>query len=86
VKPIRIGCSSWNYRHWRDGVFYPPRLPPQHPAQPDGRDTVSSGAPFQLVTSFSEWGEGTAIESAKEWATPSGFGAYLDAPHVDGAR
>ena len=26
---IRIGCSGWNYQHWRDGVFYPPRLPPR---------------------------------------------------------
>ena len=25
--PIRIGCSGWNYAHWRNGVFYPPRLP-----------------------------------------------------------
>jgi len=24
---IRIGCSGWNYQHWRNGVFYPPRLP-----------------------------------------------------------
>ena len=23
---IRIGCSGWNYRHWR-GIFYPPGLP-----------------------------------------------------------
>jgi uncharacterized protein YecE (DUF72 family) len=23
--PIRIGCSGWNYAHWRNGVFYPPR-------------------------------------------------------------
>ncbi len=23
---IRIGCSGWNYAHWRHGVFYPPRL------------------------------------------------------------
>src|SRR5437773_6434394 len=23
----RIGLSGWNYAHWRDGVFYPPRLP-----------------------------------------------------------
>jgi uncharacterized protein YecE (DUF72 family) len=22
-----VGCSGWNYEHWRDGVFYPPRLP-----------------------------------------------------------
>jgi len=28
VSEIRIGCSGWNYQHWRDGVFYPPRLPP----------------------------------------------------------
>ncbi len=24
---MRIGCSGWNYNHWRNGVFYPPRLP-----------------------------------------------------------
>jgi uncharacterized protein YecE (DUF72 family) len=24
---IRIGCSGWNYAHWRNGVFYPPRCP-----------------------------------------------------------
>jgi uncharacterized protein YecE (DUF72 family) len=29
VKSVRIGCSGWNYQHWRDGVFYPPRLPPR---------------------------------------------------------
>jgi uncharacterized protein YecE (DUF72 family) len=26
VGGIRIGCSGWNYAHWRNGVFYPPRL------------------------------------------------------------
>jgi uncharacterized protein YecE (DUF72 family) len=26
-RPIRIGCSGWNYAHWRNGVFYPHRLP-----------------------------------------------------------
>jgi hypothetical protein len=34
---------------------------------------------WRLVTSFNEWGEGTSIESANEWATPSRYGAYLDA-------
>jgi uncharacterized protein YecE (DUF72 family) len=29
VSDVRIGCSGWNYNHWRDGVFYPPRLPPR---------------------------------------------------------
>jgi uncharacterized protein YecE (DUF72 family) len=28
VKSVRIGCSGWNYAHWRNGVFYPARLPP----------------------------------------------------------
>jgi hypothetical protein len=48
------------------------------------RDMVASRAPFQLVTTFDEWGEGTSVESADEWASPSGYGAYLDALHVDG--
>jgi len=24
---VAVGCSGWNYRHWRDGVFYPQGLP-----------------------------------------------------------
>jgi uncharacterized protein YecE (DUF72 family) len=24
---VRVGLSGWNYAHWRNGVFYPPRLP-----------------------------------------------------------
>jgi Glycosyl hydrolase family 99 len=47
----------------------------------DVRAMVASNARFQLVTTFNEWGEGTAIESASEWATSSGYGAYLDALH-----
>src|SRR5215208_2560661 len=48
------------------------------------RDMVASGAPFQLVTTFNEWGEGTPVESAQEWVTGSGYGAYLDALHNNG--
>jgi hypothetical protein len=48
------------------------------------RDMVASGAPWQLVTTFNEWGEGTSVESAQEWATGSGYGAYLDALHNNG--
>src|SRR4030043_186621 len=47
-------------------------------------DMIASGAEFQLITTFNEWGEGTSVESADEWATSSGFGAYLDALHEDG--
>ena len=29
MRSVRIGCSGWNYNHWRNGVFYPPRMPPR---------------------------------------------------------
>jgi Glycosyl hydrolase family 99 len=45
----------------------------------DAREMVASGARFQLVTTFNEWGEGTAVESATDWASASGFGAFVDA-------
>jgi hypothetical protein len=37
------------------------------------RDMVASGANWQLVTTFSEWGEGTAVEPATQWASASGL-------------
>jgi hypothetical protein len=42
---------------------------------------VASDAPWQLITTFNEWGEGTAVESGIEWASDSGYGFYLDALH-----
>jgi hypothetical protein len=45
---------------------------------------VASKADFQLITSFNEWGEGTAIESGTQWKSASGYGLYLDALHYDG--
>jgi hypothetical protein len=42
---------------------------------------TTSGTRWQLVLSFNEWPEGTSVESAYEWATPSGYGAYLDVLH-----
>jgi hypothetical protein len=47
---------------------------------------MASGARFQLITSFNEWGEGTSVESASQWASSSGYGAYLDALHDNGAE
>lgn len=35
---------------------------------------AASKAQFQLVTTFNERGEGTAVEPATEWASVSGFG------------
>ena len=48
------------------------------------RQMAASGADFQLVTTFNEWGEGTSVESATGWASASGFGAYLDVLHANG--
>jgi Glycosyl hydrolase family 99 len=42
---------------------------------------LASDASWQLVLSFNEWPEGTSVESADEWATGSGYGAYLDVLH-----
>jgi uncharacterized protein YecE (DUF72 family) len=28
VKPVRIGCSGWNYQSWRGGEFYPQGMGP----------------------------------------------------------
>ncbi|HEY3312206.1 MAG TPA: hypothetical protein VGK00_11260 [Anaerolineales bacterium] len=50
------------------------------------RDMIASGANWQLVTTFNEWGEGTAVEPATAWASPSAYGLYLDALHNNGAE
>jgi hypothetical protein len=59
-----------------------PRLP-RDPARwrDDVAAMVASNARWQLVLTFNEWPEGTSVESAQEWATPSGYGAYLDVLH-----
>lgn len=50
----------------------------------DVRAMTGSGEPLQLITTFNEWGEGTAVEGAREWMSPSGFGTYLDVLHTNG--
>lgn len=40
---------------------------------------IASGAPWQLIATFNEWGEGTAVEDAAEWQSCTGYGIYLDA-------
>jgi hypothetical protein len=49
------------------------------------RDMIASNANFQLVETFNEWWEGTAVESAAGWESPSGFGAYIDVLHDESA-
>jgi hypothetical protein len=48
------------------------------------RDMVASGVNWQLITTFSEWGEGTAVEPAAQWSSASGYGQYLDVLHTNG--
>jgi hypothetical protein len=50
------------------------------------RQMIDSHARFQLITTFNEWGEGTAVESAQAWQSASGFGAFLDTLHANGAE
>ena len=50
----------------------------------DIANMVNSHEPWQLVTTFNEWMEGTSIEGATEWASTSGQGVYMDALHNDG--
>ena len=66
-RPIRIGCSGWNYAHWRNGVFYPPRLPAsrwlEHYAQ--FFETVEVNATFYRLpkrSSVARWIEQTPPE------------------------
>lgn len=48
----------------------------------DVQQMTASGAPWQLITTFNEWGEGTAVEPADQWSSPSGHGAFLDVLHA----
>jgi hypothetical protein len=43
---------------------------------------VASGSQWQLVTSWNEWGEGTAVEPGVQWTSASGYGTFLDAMHT----
>jgi uncharacterized protein YecE (DUF72 family) len=46
MKPVRIGCSGWNYQSWRGGEFYPKGCPPsrwlEHYSQQFGTVEVNS--------------------------------------------
>lgn len=49
----------------------------------DVQAMVASNARWQLVLTFNEWPEGTSVESAREWSSPSGYGSYLDTLHEE---
>jgi uncharacterized protein YecE (DUF72 family) len=57
---LRIGCSGWNYAHWRNGVFYPPRCAARHWLEFYARhfDTVEVNTTFYRLpreTSVARW-------------------------------
>jgi uncharacterized protein YecE (DUF72 family) len=48
MNDVRVGCSGWNYAHWREGVFYPPRCPASRwlPFYAERFDTVEVNSTF----------------------------------------
>ena len=53
MKPIRIGCSGWNYQSWRGGEFYPKGVPPSRWLEHYSRvfDTVEVNSTFYRLAS-----------------------------------
>ena len=68
MEHVRIGCSGWSYAHWRNGVFYPPKLP----AARRLRHYAEHFSTVELNTTFYRLPTRAAAE---RWAreTPAGF-------------
>ena len=66
MKPVRIGCSGWNYAHWRERI-YPKGLAPRHWLEHYARlfDTVEVNATFYRLptrSAVANWVEQTPPE------------------------
>jgi hypothetical protein len=48
------------------------------------RDMVASGEPWQLITTWNEWGEGTSVEDGTQWQSADAYGQYVDILHANG--
>jgi len=85
VADLQVGSSSYaiSAAFWRSGE--PARLQ-RDPARwaASIQSMIASGARLQLIESFNQCGDGSSVESASEWASASGYGAYLDALHDAG--
>lgn len=74
TRDIRIGCSGWNYRHWR-GPFYPEKLPVKR-----WFDHYSSiFSTVELNTSFYHLPKAETFEKWRDQA-PEGFRYAVKAP------
>ena len=47
------------------------------------QEMVASAEPWQLITTWNEWGEGTAVEDATQWQTADNYGQYVDILHSE---
>jgi len=59
MERIRIGCSGWNYKHWR-GIFYPEGLPQRrwfeyYAAQFDTVEINNSFYRLPTIETFEKW-------------------------------
>jgi acid phosphatase len=72
---------SPGYNKWSDPAPMLARDPAGWPAAVQAMNCAA--VDLRLITTFNEWGEGTAVESAAEWSSASGQGTYLDALHAD---
>jgi uncharacterized protein YecE (DUF72 family) len=65
---VRVGLSGWNYAHWRDGVFYPSRLPASRWLEfyAERFDTVEVNSTFYRLP---------RVDAVTRWVeqTPAGF-------------
>jgi len=68
VRPVHIGCSGWQYRDWRDGAFYPPKLPQR-------RWLEHYATQFETVEVNSTFYRLARPEAVARWVadTPAGF-------------
>jgi uncharacterized protein YecE (DUF72 family) len=68
LSPVRVGLSGWNYAHWRNGVFYPPRCPASRWLEfyAERFDTVEVNATFYRLP---------RVDAVARWVeqTPPGF-------------
>jgi len=79
-RQLQVGASSFSISpgFWRNGDARPLLGRSTTAWAAAVRAMVRSKAHWQLVTTFNEWGENTAIESASQWRSNSKRGRYLD--------
>ena len=55
---LRIGTSGWIYKHWRNGVFYPPPLEQKHwlAFYAEHFDTVEVNFSFYRLPTYETFG------------------------------